>query len=92
MHLVCGLGFCGEHTAIATAITEEGVIEIDTIVAVNAYGILTPCGRCRELMNDISPNGSKTLVIVNETEKVTLAELLPKAWDTNQALSTHLAT
>lgn len=26
MHLVCGLGFCGEHTAIATAITNDGAL------------------------------------------------------------------
>jgi cytidine deaminase len=90
MHLVCGLGFCGEHTAIATAITNEGPIDIDSIVAVNRFGIIPPCGRCRELMNDISPHGSDTWVILDKNEKVQLSELLPRAWDSNQSLSQHL--
>lgn len=90
MHLVCGLGFCGEHTAIANAITEVGAMDIDTIVALNRHGIIPPCGRCRELMNVISVNGAKTWVIIGEREKVKLSELLPRAWNPNQSLSTHL--
>ena len=87
MHLVCGLGFCAEHTAIATAITQEGPIDVDTVVATNQFGIIPPCGRCRELMNDISPNGSKTWVILGENEKVQLSELLPRAWDSSQSMA-----
>ena len=92
MHLVCGLGFCGEHTAIATAITNDGAISVDTIVAVNKHGIIPPCGRCRELMNVISANGSETWVILSEDEKVQVADLLPRSWNPNQSLSNHLAT
>lgn len=87
MHLVCGLGFCAEHTAIATAITNSGAIEIDTIVAINQFGIVPPCGRCRELMNVLSDNGSKTWVIMSPTEKVPLADLLPRAWNAKESMS-----
>jgi cytidine deaminase len=90
MHLVCGLGFCGESTAISTALTNEGATDIETIVAVNKFGIIPPCGRCRELMNDISPNGADTLVILGQDEKLPLKELLPRAWDSNQSISQHL--
>jgi cytidine deaminase len=90
MHLVCGLGFCGESTAIAAALTHEGATDIEAIVAVNKNGIIPPCGRCRELINDISPNGSKTWVILSAVEKLPLSDHLPRAWDTNDALSQHL--
>jgi len=80
MHLVCGIGFCAEHTAIATAVTRKSNIQIDTIVAVNKNGIIPPCGRCRELMNVLSENGSNTWIILDDNEKVQLADLLPRAW------------
>jgi len=92
MHLVCGLGFCAEHTAIATAITDSGVMSVNTIVAVNQHGIIPPCGRCRELMHVISAEGSKTWVILGNDEKVQLSELLPRPWDPDQSLGSHLVS
>jgi cytidine deaminase len=80
LHLVCGLGFCAEATAIATAVTNQKNVEIDTIVAVKDTGIVEPCGRCRELMNVLSEKGFETWVIMNEHEKVQIADLLPRAW------------
>jgi cytidine deaminase len=89
LHLVCGLGCCGEHTAIGTAVTALGAFTIDTIVAVNQTGIIPPCGRCRELMNVLSKDGPNTWVIVEMDKKVPLKELLPIAWDSSHALSPH---
>ena len=89
MHLVCGLGFCAEHTAIANAVTKSTSVEIDTIVAVNSIDIIPPCGRCRELMNVLSENSSKTQVIMSEQEKVPLTELLPRAWSPVRAKASH---
>jgi cytidine deaminase len=44
-----GIGFCGEHSAIASMVTNKEYI-IKKIVAVTSNGkILPPCGRCREL-------------------------------------------
>jgi|SRR6185295_17176057 len=80
MHLVCGLGFCAEATAISNAVTNQKNVVIDTIVAVKDTGIVEPCGRCRELMNVLSEKGSETWVIMNDHEKVRLSELLPRAW------------
>ena len=54
--------------------------EIAQIVAVNADRVLSPCGRCRELMIQISPSNATTSVIVSESESVSLAELLPRHW------------
>jgi cytidine deaminase len=48
--LACGLGFCAEHAAIATMIT-DGESRIATLTAVASDGtVLPPCGRCRELI------------------------------------------
>ncbi len=89
MHLVCGIGFCAEHTAIASAVTKSSNVEIDTIVSVNKNGIIPPCGRCRELMNVLSENGMKTLVILSEEEKLPLSELLPLAWEPHRTAAEH---
>ena len=80
MDLGCGLGFCAEHTAIANMISHSNETEIQTIVAVGEVGILPPCGRCRELMQVIDKINRNTEVIVSDTEKKTLAELLPDSW------------
>ena len=80
LHLVCGLGFCGEANAIANALTEAGPIQIDTIVSANPTGIISPCGRCRELMNVLADDSDETWVIVSENEKLQLKDLLPRPW------------
>ena len=76
----CGIGFCAEHAAIAAMIT-AGESRIRQIVAVNQYGtVLSPCGRCRELMFQINLSNLQTEVILGEHAAVLLEELLPKRW------------
>jgi len=54
MHLCCGLGFCAEHSAISNMVSHSKETEIKTIVSLwidgKNWGVLYPCGRCRELM------------------------------------------
>jgi cytidine deaminase len=73
----CSLGFCAEHSAIAEMLKgRESAIRL--IVAVDAAGvILTPCGRCRELIRQVSPRNTATEVIVGPDRVVPLSELLP---------------
>lgn len=87
LHLVCGLGFCAEHTAIATAVSQKNNVKIDTIVAVGSAGIVAPCGRCRELMNVLAEQSSETQVIISATEKLSLSKLLPYAWSPGRSES-----
>jgi len=48
------------------------------IVAVHTDGrILSPCGRCRELIRQVDAENWETRAIVTENEIVTLAALLP---------------
>jgi cytidine deaminase len=84
MDLACGIGFCGEHSAISNMIAHSNEIEIKTLAAcsnskTNPAG--PPCGRCRELMNLIDKNNHKnTFVIISDKAKVKLGDLLPLNW------------
>ncbi|MBI5725779.1 MAG: cytidine deaminase [Planctomycetes bacterium] len=80
VHLEAHVGrvaVCAEACALAMA-AAEGDTEIDCIVAVDRNGaVLSPCGICRELISDFSPQAR---VIVNDGKRllaVPIADLLP---------------
>ncbi len=81
----CGLASCGEYQAIGAMIS-NGEKHIKTIVAVwlddktNRYKVIPPCGKCREMIKQTSKKNMNTYVIISETKKVTLKELLPHPW------------
>ena len=81
-----GMGFCAEHSAIASMVT-AGETRISKIVAVwGEDTILAPCGRCREFMNQIDlGNLDSTIVVLGPENEVKLRELLPhpyqEAWN-----------
>ena len=80
IHTACGIGFCAEHSAIASMITNQEY-KIAKIVAVGRKGnVLPPCGRCRELMLQINEKnlGSEVIIGKNKVEK--LKKLLPNLW------------
>ena len=78
----CGLGFCAEHSAIAEML-KNGESEIKEILAVKERfdnDVISPCGRCRELMLQIDPKNKDTLVYISKEKCVKLSELLPENW------------
>ena len=79
---VGGIGFCAEHSAIASMVT-HGEQSISRIVAVLGDGtILPPCGRCREFMRQIDGgNMERTEVLLGRDKAVKLRDLLPHPWD-----------
>lgn len=79
---VAGIGFCAEHSAIASMVT-HGEQVIRKIVAILGDGtILPPCGRCRELMHQIDvSNIDHTEVLLGGGKVVKLRDLLPHPWD-----------
>ncbi len=77
--IACGIGFCAEHAAIAEMLKHREV-EIAAIVAVNKSGIVSPCGRCREFMAQLSPRNAATQVILPGERMSALRELLPDHW------------
>jgi cytidine deaminase len=84
IHIEANVGFadiCGEVAAICTMVS-NGHRDLDTIVAGACDGqghirLMSPCGRCREVISDLNP---EAWVIVGTTEapyKVRISELLP---------------
>ena len=76
----CDIGSCAEHQAIAEMI-KHGEHDIRTIVAIDMHGkIVPPCGRCRELIYQVTHN-HKVEIIVPGNKKMVLGKLLPKIWE-----------
>jgi cytidine deaminase len=73
----CSLGFCAEHAAVAEMLKARES-HIRMIVAVASDGaVLPPCGRCRELIWQVSPANRSTLVVLGDEVVKPLGELLP---------------
>ena len=80
-----GLALCAETVAVARAMAEGrrgGLLA----VAVTGPGEapLTPCGRCRQVLNELAQLGGTDPTVLcvgpNEVHRVKLSELLPKAF------------
>lgn len=76
-------GSCAEYITIGIAIS-AGEREFDTIVAVHdkaPNGLLAPCGNCRQMLINYSPD-IKVLLNNdnNEMIKVDIKDLIPFAW------------
>ncbi|MFN7992675.1 MAG: cytidine deaminase [Bryobacteraceae bacterium] len=74
----CGLGFCAEHSAVAEMLkAHESAVRM--IVAVNSRGeILSPCGRCRELLWQVDEQNTSAWVVLGPDDGCRLGELLPR--------------
>jgi cytidine deaminase len=74
----CSLGFCAEHAAIAEMLkARESAVQM--IVAVNTNGaVLSPCGRCRELLWQIDDRNHDAWVVLGAEDGARLRELLPR--------------
>jgi len=81
----CGIGSCGEYQAIGSMIS-NGEKVIKKIVAIyydskkKRYEIVPPCGKCREMLLQVSKKNKNTEVIVSSSKKVKLKELMPYFW------------
>lgn len=80
IEVACGIGFCAEHSAIAEMLKNRET-QIEMIVAINAEGIIPPCGRCRELLFQVDSKNIKTKVYLSKEKYMTLDELLPMRWE-----------
>lgn len=80
----CSLGFCAEHGAVAELL-KAGKSVIKSMVAVDSTGnVVPPCGRCRELVSQLSNKNKQTLVGVDNETQVTLEQLMPYDWKATQ--------
>ncbi len=78
----CGrITLCGEAVAIGAAAT-GGDTDIEQIVAVTESGdIVPPCGMCRELISDYSPDAKVILDDGHGPYLVAVSSLLPHKFD-----------
>jgi cytidine deaminase len=84
IHIEANVGFadvCGEVAAICTAVS-DGHRNFKTIVAVwgdgkGSYELLSPCGRCRELISDFNKNTWVIVGSLKQPYKVKVSDLLP---------------
>ncbi len=80
LELSCGIWFCAEHSAIAEMLKSDisGIAEIMAVR--DDWDIVSPCGRCREMMMQISLRNSDTLVWISKDSKKLLKDLIPDYW------------
>lgn len=86
-----GLGICAEVAAITNA-NSDGNYNIEAIAIygagtkISSQNIITPCGRCRQLIKEASDNSGIDIVVfscsenLKNIEKHTISKLLPKAF------------
>jgi len=90
VHLDANVGriaVCAEAVALGMA-ASAGDTDIETVVAVGPNGrIVSPCGMCRELLSDYSPDCKVIVQADEEPAVVPMSELLPmkykKKWGPN---------
>ena len=76
----CGLGICSENSAIAAMVT-AGEHVVKKIIAAHSDGTVLPsCGRCRELLSQITEENKDALLFVAQGKAKPLKELLPDSW------------
>ena len=85
---VSSLALCAEQVAIGMAAT-AGDADIDTIVAVRHPSpneadqdikLVSPCGRCREMICDYGPKANVILMHGDAIIKVPVEELIPEKY------------
>lgn len=81
LDLPSSIGFCAEHSAVASMVT-AGEYKIEKIIAVYETGnILPPCGRCRELINQVGEDNYYCEIGLPGNRTIGLDKLLPERWD-----------
>ena len=80
----CGYGPCAEPIAIGAAFS-NGERELRAIVSVcrrgDDYPVLSPCGNCRQLVFDYSPEAIVILDLDGRVVKTEVRNLLPGAYE-----------
>lgn len=73
-----GLTECAERNAITSAVTQKGKIDIDTIFVLGA-DYTTPCGACRQIIQEFATKDTKVILLNNKLEEKTFHfnDLLP---------------
>jgi len=68
---------CAERTAVFKAISEGEKEFSEIVIYVNSNKLFTPCGACRQVLSEFSPEMKITIISNKKTLEIGLAELLP---------------
>lgn len=79
LELDCGIGLCAEAAAVAEMLKSRET-RIAAVAAVNSHGVISPCGRCREMLIQIDPLNRDCIVVLAGGRAKRLSELLPEYW------------
>ncbi|CAF1035319.1 unnamed protein product [Rotaria sordida] len=74
---------CGEVSAISSMVN-DGHRDLATIIAIcgfdddkNRFKIMSPCGRCRELIGDFNPNAQVIVGTIDKPYRMAISDLMP---------------
>lgn len=82
-----GLALCAETVAVAKALGEGrrgGLVAVAVIGLKAGEAPITPCGRCRQVLNEVAQLGGSDPIVLcvgaSEVRRVALSALLPHAF------------
>lgn len=77
-----GLTCCAERTAVFSAAAAGHRVVVAIAVTAPRVETVTPCGACRQVLNEFKPADRDMLVLLDGPEQavVPLADLLPRAF------------
>ena len=76
----CGVGYCAEQAALSQMLNDGEPVVSKILVLEKCGAILTPCGRCVELLTQVDMNNSEALVFTDDGGTVQLKDLFPYDW------------
>lgn len=76
-----GLTVCAERNAVANAVNDSCIKFAKIVIFSNAVPPATPCGACRQVLNEFSPDMQVICVNnQNEINRFSLDQLLPESF------------
>ena len=78
-----GLTVCGERIAIFTAAAQGHRVLKAVAVSAPKHAGTTPCGACRQVMNEFKPEDGDLIVVLDDKERprqILLRDLLPESF------------
>jgi cytidine deaminase len=82
-----GLTICAERTAVVAAVSDGHRAFRAVAVSAPRAQLTSPCGACRQFLNEFRPQSGNMLVILDDGEtglEIPLSELLPRAFGPHQ--------
>ena len=76
----CGLGYCAEQAAISQMIN-DGETKIESLLVIDKFNnILTPCGKCCEMITQINDENYECTIMLENDERLLLRDIYRIDW------------